>query len=292
MTVFVKQEVLTLDPARVERFCAKVRTEGRRRYRPLPWRHINDAYAVLVSEVMLQQTQVKRVLLYWQRFLDRYPTLDALAAADTASVLEAWQGLGYNRRALMLKRCAETCSAEYAGRLPWEYEALVKLPGIGPATAAGVRAFAWNQPGVYLETNVRAVFLHEWFADSAEPVKDRQLTPLVRATCPEDDPRDWYYALLDYGAYLKATVPNPSRKSAQHSRQSTFEGSRRQKRAEIVRIVLNEPDGISFDALLDELNRQEMSANRPCVAVPLAESIIQDLVQEGFFHQEGSRYRA
>lgn len=292
MTVCPEQDALTLDSARVERFCAKVCSEGRQRYRSLPWRHIDDAYAVLVSEVMLQQTQVKRVLSYWERFLDKFPTIDALAAADTAAVLETWQGLGYNRRALMLKRCAETCSAAYAGHLPQEYEELVQLPGIGPATAAGVRAFAWNRPGVYLETNVRAVFLHEWFADSAEPVKDRQIVPLVRATCSEDNPRDWYYALLDYGAYLKATVPNPSRKSAHHARQSTFEGSRRQKRAEIVRIVLDEPEGIPFDTLLEELNRQEMSANRPPVSAHLAESIIQDLLQEGFFHQDELRYRA
>lgn len=283
-------EEVALDPQRVERFCALIWREGAARYRRLPWRHIDDAYAVLVSEVMLQQTQVKRVLRYWERFLDRYPTIDALAAADTAAVLELWQGLGYNRRALMLKRCAEACAAQHGGALPRAYDQLVALPGIGPATAAGVRAFAWNEPGVYLETNVRTVFIHEWFADATEPVRDKQVVPLVRATCPQDNPRDWYYALLDYGAYLKSVLPNPSRKSAHHTRQSTFEGSRRQKRAEIVRVVLGEPDGIAFDDLQAALNAEEQKAARPAVSEALTASIIQDLLSEGFFQERDGRY--
>lgn len=277
--------------ARIAAFEDKVRAEGRKRYRTLPWRHIDDPYAVLVSEVMLQQTQVKRVLNYWERFLGRFPTIDALAAADTGAVLESWQGLGYNRRALMLKRCAEQCSADCAGTLPRAYDALLSLPGIGPATAAGVRAFAWNEPGVYLETNVRSVFLYEWFADAEDPVSDRQLIPLVEETCPADNPRDWYYALLDYGAYLKSQVANPSRRSAHHTRQSTFEGSRRQKRAEFVRIVLENP-GIMHDDLLAQLNAVETAEGRPEVDSELADSILADLLSEGFFTEHDGAYRS
>lgn len=265
--------------------------EGDKRYRVLPWRHIDDAYAVLVSEIMLQQTQVTRVLRYWEPFLDRFPTLDALASTETGAVLESWQGLGYNRRALMLKRCAETCSTRFHGELPHSHEELVALPGIGPATAAGVRAFAWNEPDVYLETNVRTVYIYEWFADALEPVRDRDLIPIVKATCSEDRPRDWYYALLDYGAHLKATLPNPSRKSAHHTRQSTFEGSRRQKRAEIVRQVLDDP-GINFDELLIRLNEREAAAGRAPVDEDTASSIIAELIAEGFFHEERGTYRS
>ena len=221
----------------MDAFRERIREQGRLHRRDLPWRYIEDPYAVLVSEVMLQQTQVKRVLDYWPRFLALFPTIDALAAAGTSDVLEQWQGLGYNRRALALKRCADICAAEHGGRLPQTADELVKLPGIGPATAAGVVAFALDRPALYLETNVRTVFLHELFPGE-EGVKDAALIPLVELACPDDGVRDWYYALLDYGAHLKATLPNPSRRSAHHTRQSAFEGSRRQKRAELVRIVL------------------------------------------------------
>ena len=140
-----------------------VLAEGRARYRELPWRNIDDPYAVLVSEVMLQQTQVARVGGYWPRFLSAFPTLDALAAASSADVLALWQGLGYNRRALALKRCADECAANRAGALPETAQELEALPGIGPATAAGVLAFALNKPSCYIETNVRTVFLHVLF---------------------------------------------------------------------------------------------------------------------------------
>lgn len=273
-----------------EAFARTVREQGRAHYRDLPWRNIDDAYAVLVSEVMLQQTQVPRVLGRWERFLSRFPTVDALAAAATADVLEEWQGLGYNRRALALKRACDICSAELGGMLPETAEGLQALPGIGPVTAAGVTAFARNRPATYLETNVRTVFLHELFAGQ-DGVTDRQIAPLVELTCPDENPRAWYYALLDYGAYLKATVPNPSRRSAHHARQSAFEGSRRQKRAELVRCVLAE-SGITAGALLASLNEAERAAGRPEVDEALFASIMDDLVAEGFFRQEGEGYQA
>lgn len=269
-------------------FCARVWEQGAAHYRDFPWRNTADPYAVLVSEIMLQQTQVTRVQRYWERFLTAFPTVDALAAASTADVLEAWQGLGYNRRALMLKKTADICSAEYGGTLPETANELVKLPGVGAATAAGVVAFAHNRPAVYLETNVRTVFLHELFPD-CENVPDRELLPLVEETCSKENPRGWYYALLDYGAHLKATVANPSRRSAHHARQSAFEGSRRQKRAELLRVVLATPEGIAFEALLARLNEFERKGNRPPVEAAEAESIVRDLVAEGFFREEGAR---
>ena len=204
-----------------KQFVAKVWEEGKRLYRDLPWRGIDDPYAVLVSEVMLQQTQVSRVEKYWERFLHLFPTIDALASADTALVLEMWQGLGYNRRALALKRCAEICSKEHGGLLPSTYDELLRLPGIGKATAGGIMAFAYQKPTLYLETNVRTVFLHELFPYE-ENVSDKQLEPLVERTCSLDNPRGWYYALLDYGAYLKSVLPNPSRRSKHHVKQSKF----------------------------------------------------------------------
>ena len=264
-----------------ERFVELVRARGAECERTLPWRYIDDPYAVLVSEVMLQQTQVARVAGRWERFLSAFPTVDALAAAATSDVLELWQGLGYNRRALALKRAAEECSAHNGGRIPSTVEELQRLDGVGPATAAGVVAFAYDRPAVYLETNVRAVFLHLLFP-GVEGVSDRELRPLVELTCPQRDVRGWYYALLDYGAALKKTVPNPSRRSAHHSRQSAFEGSRRQKRAELVRIALACP-GVSVEeaaALLDEAERE---GGRGRVDADVFASLLDDLAREGFF---------
>lgn len=265
-------------------FVELVWAEGKRLYRDLPWRNIDDPYQVLVSEVMLQQTQVSRVINYWHRFLKLFPTLDALAAADTSLVLEQWQGLGYNRRALALKRTAELCSQKNKGAMPQSIEELLNLPGVGQATAAGVYSFAYNRPAVYIETNVRAVFIHEFFPDSVK-VKDSELYPLVEATCSELDPRSWYYALLDYGAYLKQNTVNPSRKSAHYVKQSAFEGSRRQKRAEILRCVLDEP-GIDEEKLFLQLQDYEKLAGRIEPDRALFDSIIDDLLKENFFQKE------
>ena len=161
-------------------FVAAMLARGDELYRDLPWRHVDDPYAVLVSEIMLQQTQVARVGRFWERFLSAFPTVDALAAAAVPDVLELWQGLGYNRRALALKRTADRCAAEGAGRLPETYEGLLALPGIGPATAAGVVAFAYQRAAVYLETNVRSVFLHELFRKrqgASAPGRGRRFPP-------------------------------------------------------------------------------------------------------------------
>lgn len=273
-------------------FVARMLDAGDKLYRELPWRHVDDPYAVLVSEIMLQQTQVARVGRFWERFLAAFPTVDALASAAVADVLELWQGLGYNRRALALKRTADTCAEAGEGRLPDTYEGLLALPGIGPATAAGVVAFAYQKPSVYLETNVRAVFLHELFPEQ-EGVADRELAPAVAAAALHPlaaaDPRRWYYGLLDYGAHLKATGVNPSRRSASYTRQSAFEGSRRQKRAWIVRRVLAAPEGVEASAVARELSAAEVAAGRDAVEGALFDSIVGDLVAEGFFRRDGDR---
>lgn len=275
-------------PLGLEAYRNLVWEQGRSLYRELPWRNIDDPYAVLVSEVMLQQTQVKRVLGYWPRFMALFPTLDALASADTALVLEMWQGLGYNRRALALKRCAEECSERYRGKLPCSREELLALPGIGPATAGGIEAFAFQRPTLYLETNVRTVFLHELFPGE-EGVSDKMIEPLVLDSCPTSDPRAWYYALLDYGAHLKATVPNPSRRSKHHSKQSKFEGSRRQKRAELVRVVLAQGKA-DFGELSAALSCFERDHGRDAVDDALVADILSDLVSEGFLQKEPGGY--
>ncbi len=257
---------------------------GRELYRDLPWRRTHDPYAILLSEVMLQQTQVPRVVPRYERWLERFPTIDALAAASLAEVLEEWQGLGYNRRAVSLKRSADEVAERHAGQLPADEAALRALPGIGPSTAAGVLAFAFEQPAVYLETNVRAVFLHELFAD-AERVRDREITPLVATTVSAAaaegvSPREWYYALLDYGAWLKKTVPNPSRRSAHHVRQSPFEGSQRQKRARLLRAVMR----------AGSAHTEELAADTG-VEPDNAAELLRALAEEGFLTAENDLWR-
>lgn len=273
-------------------FREKVLERGLELYRELPWRNTCDPYAIWISEVMLQQTQVSRVDGRWQRWLERFPSVDVLAAATSAEVLEEWQGLGYNRRALAVLRAAQAVTGECGGTMPSDARGLTALPGIGPATAAGIRAFAFDLHAVYLETNVRAVVLHELFA-CREAVPDSELVPIVDATCPadasdpNDDPRTWYYALLDYGAYLKRTVPNPSRRSAGHVRQSRFEGSHRQKRAEIVRVLLAAAAGVTCEDVTVAVNAVEKSARREPVAAADVNALLVELASEGFCHNEG-----
>ena len=296
-------------------FVQFVAQKGRELYRDLPWRRTYDPYAIWISEVMLQQTQVSRVDGRWQRWLEHFPTVDALAAAAPSDVLEEWQGLGYNRRALSVHRAAQAIS-EAGGVFPQDQKELVKLPGIGPATAAGIRAFAFNLHGVYLETNVRTVFLHELYPQ-AEGVPDSELVPLVELTCPASveaavdavnvadadsaanvtnadsaasvataslTPRSWYYALLDYGAYLKKTIPNPSRRSRSHVKQSRFEGSHRQKRAELLRVLLAHKDegGAEFETLHQELCQIEVSAGRETLDEQVTLGLLEELAKEGF----------
>lgn len=272
-----------LSSERLEAFQTTVRSQGRELYRDLPWRRTRDPYLVLVSECMLQQTQVSRVMGYWDTWLRRFPTADALAAAPLETVLESWRGLGYNRRAVSLHLAAQVVSAHLDGIVPSDRAALLALPGVGPSTTAGVRVFAYDLPDMYLETNVRTVFLHELFpAETA--VNDRELIPLVQATCPSDDVRGWYYALLDYGAFLKRTLPNPSRRSAHHVRQSSFEGSRRQKRAYLLRMIQDEGK-VDPSRLSESLDEAERAAGRPGISGDLVESILADLCREGFIEQ-------
>jgi A/G-specific adenine glycosylase len=270
-------------------FVTRVAERGRALYRDHPWRNTCDPYAVLISEVMLQQTQVARVVERWHAWLEQFPTFEALAAAPLEPVLRAWQGLGYNRRAIALKRTAEDVVATHGGKLPSDEGSLRALPGIGPATASGVRAFAFELPGVYLETNVRAVFLHELRGDR-DGVPDGELRPLIAAAVDEAarqgiSPRTWYYALLDYGAQLKRDLPNPSRRSAHHARQSRFEGSRRQKRAWLLRAVMGEP-GREADDYADDLACAELAEGRDAPDAGEVLGILEELARDGFLARE------
>ncbi len=202
----------------------------------LPWRKTSDPYHILVSELMLQQTQVERVIPKYLAFIARFPTTKVLAAVPLSEVLILWQGLGYNRRAKYLHQCAKAVEEKHNGQFPQTEAELIELPGIGPYTASAVCAFAYSQPVVLIETNVRTVFLYHFFASQSE-VADKEVLKLVAESVDIEHPREWYWALMDYGSYLKKILPNPSRKSKQYSKQSKFSGSLRQVRGEIIRLL-------------------------------------------------------
>ncbi len=222
------------------------RTQGRH---DLPWRKTRDPYAILVSEVMLQQTQVSRVEGYYARFLARFPDFPSLARAATGDVLAAWQGLGYNRRALSLKRLAEIVVRDHGGTLPFGREALEELPGIGKGTSGSLMAFVFNHPEVFIETNIRRVFIHHFFPRMRRGVTDEEIGRYIKRTMDRAHPREWYWALMDYGAARGKDAgnpgprSNPNRRSAHYRIQSAFKGSDRELRGRILRYLLAARDG-------------------------------------------------
>lgn len=207
--------------------------------RPFVWRETTDPYKIFVSEVMLQQTQTKRVIPKYKAFIKKFPTFEMLANASLHDVLLAWQGLGYNRRGQNLQKSAQIIVKEYGGILSDDPEKLIKLPGIGKATAASIPAFAFNKPTVFVETNIRVVLFHFFFQDQ-ETICDKKLLELVAQTLDKKNPRDWYYALMDYGVMLKSLGINPLQKSKHYTKQSKFQGSDRQIRGAIIRELLKQ----------------------------------------------------
>jgi len=190
---------------------------------------------------MLQQTTVERVIPFYKKFLKRFPTVQSLASSPLAAVLLKWQGLGYNRRAKMLHDAAKITMINHSGRLPTSYEELIALPGVGEYTAKAVRVFAYNEPEIMIETNIRAAFIHHFFSRAGRKITDKEIVPYMVQTLTTKNPRMWYAALMDYGAYLKKTVPNPSRKSAHHQKQKPFRGSDREIRGAIIRSAADGP---------------------------------------------------
>lgn len=217
----------------------------------LPWRKTDHPYKILVSEIMLQQTQVDRVLPKYKAFLRQYPTASALAAAPLGDVLRAWQGLGYNRRAKMLHACVRQVQNHYRGRFPQSHEKLIQLPGVGPYTASALLAFAWNIPTVLIETNVRSAYLHYFFSDNTD-VPDCELLPIIEKTMQRDNVREWYWALMDYGAYIKKEFGNPNIRSKHYAKQTAFKGSDREIRGALVRLLTSR--SYSRTALLQKLS--------------------------------------
>lgn len=255
----------------------------------LPWRKNITPYRITVSEIMLQQTQVDRVIPFFQKWMKSFPSWKKLSQASTKSVLQHWKGLGYNSRGLRLRALAEMVVNQYHGRLPQDTQALRALPGIGPYTASAIRIFAYGKDDVCIETNIRRIFLYHFFNYRTD-VHDNTLMPLIAESLPHTLPRHsfftshtvshpyvhWYWALMDYGSQLpKLAQYNPNTKSRHYSKQSKFKGSDRQIRGRILGILLKE-EKVSTRKLYTLLGTEKERYKK----------IVRDLHDEGFLSSE------
>ncbi len=253
---------------------------------------------------MLQQTQVPRVIEKYKEFLTAFPTVEALARSNLADVLKVWSGMGYNRRGKYLRDAAIEIVEEYGGKVPRDVVSLWSLPGVGPYTASAVLVFAFNLPDMLIETNIRAAYIHRFFScRTSDVLHDKELLPIIERAAVGQDPRTWHWALMDYGSYLKRTVPNPSRASAHHVKQSKFEGSLRQVRGAILRELHNCP--LSERGLLGRLNLPsrkipqvkpaeiglDHTRNMPRPALDKIEAALAALARDGMIEKRKGKWR-
>jgi A/G-specific adenine glycosylase len=248
--------------------------------RAMPWRHPEpngyySPYKIMVSEIMLQQTQVRRVTPKYNQFIACFPSLESLANAPLAEVLKVWSGLGYNRRAQYLWMAAGEIMKQFNGSFPETVEELMRLPGIGRNTAAAICAYAYDQPVVYIETNIRSVYIHH-FSPTTIGVADADILDLVRRTLPTSSSRQWYYALMDYGAHLKTIAGNTSRQSRSYKKQTAFHGSLRQLRGAVLRLLAT--DNLTLRQLSHILNDDRLKL------------VCTQLLKEGLIHKEKTLY--
>ncbi len=260
-----------------EEFRAFLAEKGQEHWRDMPWRSDTRPYYVLVSELMLQQTQVSRVIPKFEAFISAFPDERALADATLADVLILWQGLGYNRRAKYLHDSAQLVQSEFGGSFPQTAEELQKLPGVGKNTTGALLAYAYNQPALFIETNIRTVYIHHYFSDNSA-VDDREITALLAETIDSEHPREFYWALMDYGAWLKNNGVQTNAKSRHYKKQSALKGSLREMRGRILKSLA-----------AHELNDAELIDT--VMADERYEQALAGLVQDGLIQQVDSRWR-
>lgn len=218
-------------------FLEILQEKGIELYRDMPWRRDTRPYYVLVSELMLQQTQVDRVIPKFEAFIKRFPSEQALADASLADVLALWSGLGYNRRARFLHEAAKKIQSEFSGIFPDTEVGLLSLPGVGKGTAGAILTYAFNRPVPFIETNVRTVYFHHFFGDG-EKVTDAEIVPYIDATINKEHPRVFYWSLMDYGAWLKKNGAGRITQSSHYKKQAALKGSVREVRGQIIRLLV------------------------------------------------------
>jgi len=247
----------------------------------LPWRKTKDVYKILVSEVMLQQTQVNRVIPIYAEFTKRFPTARKLAAAPLSDVLKSWQGLGYNRRAKLLKEAAvKLVNTPLSGTRSNLVKRLEELPGVGPYTARAIAVFAYNEDVVFVETNIRTAVIHHFFSKKKNTmiyhsVSDAQIQKVLTEISPKNRAREWYSALMDYGAHLKHSGISHNARSKTYAKQSKFTGSLREARGAILRALASKRL-YQGEALLNVLGTARRVQMRTALRALSAEGLIQE----------------
>lgn len=217
-----------------DEFQSLLRQKGEELYRSMPWRQDTRPYFVLVSELMLQQTQVARVVPKFEVFIERFPNEKTLASANLSDVLKLWQGLGYNRRAKYLHDAVTMIMNDYGGTFPKNETDILQLPGVGKNTAGAILAYAFNKPAIFVETNIRTVYIHAFFKDDFA-VDDKQILAKLEATIDRKNPRRFYQNLMDYGSWLKANGVKNNARSRHYKKQSPLAGSVREVRGQIIK---------------------------------------------------------
>jgi A/G-specific adenine glycosylase len=259
-----------IDSASVKEFQNRVMTWWEENARTLPWREDPSPYNVLVSEVMLQQTQVSRVIPKYLEFLEAFPNVRSLAEAETKGLLQVWSGLGYNRRAVWLREAAREIVKR--GEFPRTAEELCALKGIGPYTSRSIRIFAFNEDLAAIDTNIRRVLIASGFAN--EKMSENQLQAIANRLLLEGRSSDWHNALMDYGSLV---LTSSTTGIAPTTSQPRFAGSNRQVRGAIIR-HLTCADSLSLEDLLDALSQEGIDISSP-------EITLEQLIEEGFIER-------
>ena len=247
--------------------------------RNLPWRNTKNPYRIMVSEIMLQQTQVSRVLPKYKDFLKAFPDIKTLAACKDSDLLAIWSGLGYWRRARFLKEACKEIAKKHNGKFPKDIKTLLTLPGIGPYTAGAISCFAFGNTEPFIDTNIRRVYLHFFFKGKTD-VHDAEILKIAKKAIPKEDARNWNWALFDYGA-LALKDKKINKKSRHYAKQSKFIGSFRQYRAKLMRFMLSQPKhDMPKTAALDFLEEILRKEEQDYSAGEILESLIQDKLEK------------
>ncbi|MBN1929713.1 MAG: Fe-S cluster assembly protein HesB [Chlorobiaceae bacterium] len=262
-----------MNTARVEAFQSKIFDFYEKNRRSFPWRETTVRYAVMVSEIMLQQTQADRVARRFSLWLERFPDVQSLASASLREVLEAWSGLGYNSRGQRLHRAAVMIVEQFDGRVPADPSQLIRLPGIGAYTSRSIPVFADNLDIAAVDTNIRRVLIHE--LNLPESITPKALLDVADEVLPKGLSRDWHNALMDYGA-MELTGRRTG--IAPLTRQSAFKGSRRWYRGALLRELL----------AVGELSRESVEERYADCPHGIG-TIVDSLVMESMIEEYGER---
>ncbi|MBE6350004.1 MAG: A/G-specific adenine glycosylase [Spirochaetaceae bacterium] len=275
-TMVTKEEILNFQKTILDYY----KENGRK----FSWRETDNPYEIYISEIMLQQTQTDRVEKKYSEWLSVFPSVASVAKSSLGKVLEYWNGLGYNRRAVHIFETCKIITKDYGGIFPTDRDVLISLPGIGEYTSGAISTFSTNKPQIFIETNIRSVFIFFFFNEilqsQSRKIHDNEIFPLIEKTLYVENPRMWYYALMDYGALLKAKTKNPSRQSAHYAKQSVFKGSNRQARGAIIRALTKKNI-----CALDEIEKEEK------ISYDLLVKAAESLLAEGLIVKEDDSFK-